>query len=1504
MNYKLIISNQTIYKEIELLETLQKITIGTTKMCEVRLQREDFFEDFSITLLKINGYWTWNSSDNIYISADSIRKLQSKDLNNGDDLKVYYMDTEAVLFEVYFYNNFQLETQKYNRKIKLDNLPVVKIGTDIGSDIIIHSQFAKGEILQLTLGESGYLLEEKRKDAGIYINGSRMLESILLKNHDFVSVAEYGFYYRDGDLYCSDEKEIQLPALKSVSVTDSKTVLEYPKYNRNTRVKTLISNDKIEVMDPPSKPVQPKNNIVLSLLPTVGMVVILIVMRFVINTSASSFMLISVCSMGLGIITTIAGICSGRKEYKESKKQRVERYQAYIIEKEEEIQRARKEELQNLRDMYYSLEKDIEHLEAFSGKLFDRLPEDEDFLHTYLGTGKVEAIAQINYKKQEKIDVDDNLSKIPEALYEKYKYLSEAPIIVELKTTNALGIISAEDNWYGIFKNMLLDIAIRQYYTQVNIFLLADETQLERVKWIRFLPHLYTGKMRNIACDMQSRNNVFEYLYKELTRRAEEGAEKAIHLVVFVLNELGIKNHPITKFMECARELKATFIFFERDMELLPLHCGEIIYIKEEGNGLLLHSEDKTKYKEFTYQPLEDEKTERLVKKIAPVYCEEISLESTLRKNISLFELLSIYSVEDLDLHDRWNNSKVYETMAAPLGVNAKEDIVYLDLHEKAHGPHGLVAGTTGSGKSEILQTYILAAITLFSPSDIGFMIIDFKGGGMVNQLKGLPHLLGSITNIDGKQVERSLKSIRAELLKRQELFAQAEVNHIDKYIKLFKSGKVKTPLPHLVIIVDEFAEVKAEQPEFMKELISTARIGRSLGVHLILATQKPAGQVSEQIWSNSRFKLCLKVQTGEDSNEMLKSPLAAEIVEPGRAYFQVGNNEIFELFQSGYSGGPERSNADSKTKEFQIKSVDYIGNKKIVFSQKGVKQKAERTQLEAVVNYVTEFCASHAVLAADKICLPPLESIIPYDENIIKTRKDMRMPCAIGIYDDPEGQYQGVAEINIATENTMIIGSAQYGKTNLLQNIIRNLAQIYSPKELNIYILDFASMVLKNFTDLKHVGGVVTAAEDEKIKNLFKYLREQVVKRREHLLAAGVSSFGAYKEAGKTDLPQIVVIVDNLTMLKELYLQDEDVLLELSREGLSVGISMIITNTQTSGVGYRYMANFSSKIALFNNDSSEYSTLFGSSKLQVEPVPGRCIIELEKKYYECQSFLAFSGEKEYERVHAISSFIEKINDKYPNEQAKAIPEIPELLTSEYLNTVWETREKNFAIGLDYETVEPVVINCMQCNSLVLSGRENSGKTNFIKYIVQSIGKVYKNMEVYIADDYCKKLQDLCLDIEKQEYILLSERMEAVICDVEKRMENKRQNMLLGEKNEAEDETIIILVINSLEIMEGISENMESMEAYKNIIERYRNMGVFIILGNFPNTSITYGSPEVLKLGKESGHIVYFDELENLKFTDIPYNYIRQYKKKISLGDAFYINGNEVVKMKTPLLTV
>lgn len=330
------------------------------------------------------------------------------------------------------------------------------------------------------------------------------------------------------------------------------------------------------------------------------------------------------------------------------------------------------------------------------------------------------------------------------------------------------------------------------------------------------------------------------------------------NFVVFFYDEYGFKSHPISKFVNNSKELGVTFVFFADQKSDIPLGCDYIINAVDNITGTLVETANRDHTSKFTYTNVSDKDFASVVKMLAPIYTEEISLEGTLTKNISLFELLNIIAVDDIDLENRWNTSRVFKSMSAPLGVS-KTGIVNLDLHDKAHGPHGLVAGTTGSGKSEILQTYILSMATLYHPYEVGFVIIDFKGGGMVNQFKNLPHLLGAITNIDGKQINRSLMSIKAELEKRQRLFAEVEVNHIDKYIQKFKAGEATVPLPHLILIVDEFAELKAEQPEFMKELISAARIGRSLGVHLILATQKPSGQVNEQIWSNSRFKLCLK---------------------------------------------------------------------------------------------------------------------------------------------------------------------------------------------------------------------------------------------------------------------------------------------------------------------------------------------------------------------------------------------------------------------------------------------------------------------------------------------------------------------------------------------------------------------------------------------------------------------------------------------------------------------
>lgn len=878
----------------------------------------------------------------------------------------------------------------------------------------------------------------------------------MLKDFDFISVADFSAYYKDKQLYFS-KRNIRLNGISQiVEQVDIGGV--YPMFIRNTRAKSVIEDEKIKILDPDTIPTKPELNIVTSLMPTIVMFALVVVLRGIMSESGGTYVIFSICSMGMGVITSVLNIVHGQNKYKKDCEKRRNVYLNYVAKKKEEIIAARNSELEILRDTYYSTEENLEHIESFSAELFDRTPEDEDFLDIYLGVGKREAERKIEYKEQEKLDTGDDLCQIPTQLSEEYKYIDNAPIYIKAKDANAIGIIGRKERQNEFIKCLLIDIISRQYFGDVNVYAFIDDN-VQEYDWLKLIPHIQPNpNFRNIVCDTESKNIVFEYLYKELTYRSEHKGVPG-HNVIFILNDNGIKSHPISRFIEHASELNTTFIFFETEKKYLPLYCSQIVVLEENYSAYTYASENKTDKTEFKYACVSSDKVQRAIDILAPVYCEEISLESSLRKNISLFELLGIYSANDLELKTRWNDSKIYETMAVPLGINVKNDVVCLNLHEKFHGPHGLVAGTTGSGKSEILQSFILSAATYFHPYEIGFVIIDFKGGGMVNQFKDLPHLIGAITNIDGNEIQRSLKSIKAELMKRQNHFASAGVNHIDKYIQLYKDGKVTEALPHLIIIVDEFAELKAEQPEFMKELISAARIGRSLGVHLILATQKPSGVVDAQIWSNSKFKLCLKVQSKEDSNEVIKTPLAAEIKEPGRAYLQVGNNEIFELFQSAYSGAPATVDASEVEKEFVISKVGFTGNRKPIYVRKKRKQKINvQNQLDAIVAYIHDYCNKEGIKKLADICMPPLPETLYFDAG--KRVDSDEVFVTFGLVDDPDHQSQMTHKLNITAMNYMLIGSTQTGKTNFLQTAIRSLTEHYSPDEVNIYIVDFASMI------------------------------------------------------------------------------------------------------------------------------------------------------------------------------------------------------------------------------------------------------------------------------------------------------------------------------------------------------------------------------------------------------------------------------------------------------------
>ena len=1495
--YKVIVSNQAFYKEFEIPADLERVKLGTTSNCEFRLNPDFFFEEIEIGFEK-KEEWNILCNDNLYISRGDIRKLLFTELKHGDVLNICYSGSGEAAFELRFLIDFGSDGTNYSLKIDLNRIPELIIGDTYSANIELSTEYSKNTSVAIKQTASGVCLIEKSALYGTYVNGKRIEGRAFLNDYDFISVADFSAFYKEKQLYFS-KTNIRLNGIgdlvEQVDISE-----KYPLFIRNTRAKGIIDEEKIKILDPDTIPTKPELNIVTSLMPTLTMFALVVILRGIMNTSGGTYVIFSICSMGMGVVTSILNILNSQKKYKTDCKKRRDVYLGYIENKKAEIINDRQQELQTLQELYYSTEEDLQHIETFSPKLFDRVPEDEDFLDIYIGVGEREAQKKIDYKEQEKLETGDDLCQIPSQLAKEYKYIEKAPIVLKLKNANAIGIIGAKDKQYRFLQNILIDIVSRQYFGDVNVYAFVDE-DVRGYDWIKMLPHVQANdSFRNIVCNNESKNIVFEYLYKELTYRSETKNVNG-HNVILILNEHGIKSHPISRFIENASELNTMFIFFEEEENYLPLYCSQIIKLGDKNEGYMYPSSNKNEESYFEYYQVPEEKMSKMAEILAPVYCEEISLENSLRKNISLYELLGIYSANDLNLKERWNKSRIYDTMEVPLGVNVKNEVVYLNLHEKFHGPHGLVAGTTGSGKSEILQSFILSAATYFHPYEIGFVIIDFKGGGMVNQFKDLPHLIGAITNIDRNEIERSLKSIKAELLKRQNNFAEAGVNHIDKYIQLYKEGKVTEALPHLVIIVDEFAELKAEQPEFMKELISTARIGRSLGVHLILATQKPSGVVDAQIWSNSKFKLCLKVQSKEDSNEVLKTPLAAEIKEPGRAYLQVGNNEIFELFQSAFSGAPATVDASETEKEFEIQKVDFTGNKKTIYVRKNKKKKGHvKNQLEAIVEYINKFCLEQGIQKLSDICMPPLPQNLYYSPSQKVMSEEIYI--AFGLVDDPEHQAQTIHYLNITAMNYMLIGSTQTGKTNFLQTAIRSLTENYSPEEVNIYIIDFASMILKNFEKLNHVGGVVLSYEDEKIKSLFRMLSNEISSRKLRLAEVGVSSFTSYKEAGYSDLAQIVVVIDNLTALKELYLQDNDMLLPICRDGNSVGISLLVANGQTAGIGYRYLNNFEGRIALFCNESSEYSMLFEGNRMKLPSVPGRALVQIDKNVYQSQTFIAFKGEKEFERVQSIQDYILESNKKYSGKKAKAIPEIPSLLDTKYVEEHFPSanEKSELMIGLDYDSIEPVNLSLKDENMIVLSGKKDKSRYLFARYIMKLFKqKNFGAVEFYIMDSMKNKWSEMEMLVETSFYSTDSDSFLSIISEIEQIAEERYTNLANKTLLNLDTEPWLVILVENYDAVLTLSNDKTAMGTMKNVLNKFNGMKILFIFSDIANANIPFNAPEMMKVIKEKKKYFIFDDIGNIKLTDIPLSMTRKYAKPIEAGDAYFIEESEIKKIRT-----
>lgn len=1054
-------------------------------------------------------------------------------------------------------------------------------------------------------------------------------------------------------------------------------------FYRSPRFKRDVVTAKFKIDSPPTSPIADEMPwlLVMGSSMAMGMMSLVMLGSAIATKNVTSMIMGGSMLLGTLLLPTITKRYE-RKRKRKKEALRQKKYKEYLDRVAAKIDEECQQQSDILNENIVSIDDCEARIKNVSRNLWERSMGQNDFLKVRVGKGDGPLDAELSYQERRFSIDDDNLQEELYSLCEQQKTLHNIPIAYSLFENYISGVIGDRRRVIEFAKGMIVQLSALYSYDEVKFVFLYDPEERDDFEFVKWLPHVWSddNNFRFIATNATETKEVSAHLENVIAVRSEinesEMENVTPYYIIFSMSkQLAARAEMIKLILAKKENIHMSVISFYDELKNLPKECSMVVELSGD-NGRLFDKDDISGQSiAFTpdIYPMSD--LLELSIQLSNISLDTMAGSFMLPKMITFLELFGVGKVEHLNSLTRWKENDPTKSLEAAVGIDTLGETFKLDLHEKFHGPHGLVAGMTGSGKSEFIITYILSLAVNYHPNEVAFILIDYKGGGMAKSFENLPHTAGIITNLDGAAIKRSLVSIESELKRRQAIFGEASkkvgVSNIDiyKYQKLYREGSVTEPLQHLFIISDEFAELKTQQPEFMTQLVSAARIGRSLGVHLILATQKPSGVVDDQIWSNSKFRVCLKVQERADSMDMLKRPDAAELKDTGRFYLQVGYNELFELGQSAWAGAPYYpSDKVQKEKDNSVVVIDTNGHpiREAKIDRRRSKFSNAKKQLDVITEYLRGI-ADEEGIKIRPLWLEPIPAVILLDE--IKKKYNTHteryvLDPVIGEYDDPAHQRQCVLRLPISEEgNVVVYGSAGSGKTSFLNAMLFSMISEHTPDELNIYILDFASETLRAFSKAPHVGDVILAYEAEKISNLFKMLQEEL-ERRKKLFADYGGDYASYINASGNKLPNIVVAINNYAAFSETYSEKEDMVLYLSREGTKYGIYFVLTALGTNGIRFRLLQNFKQLFVLQLNDESDYSSVVGKTDgLYPSKFKGRGLIKKEEIF----EFQIASLTKDDMPFRFIQSECRKLADNWTGATARKIPILPERVSVDFL---------------------------------------------------------------------------------------------------------------------------------------------------------------------------------------------------------------------------------------------
>ena len=992
----------------------------------------------------------------------------------------------------------------------------------------------------------------------------------------------------------------------------------------------------------------------------------------------------------------------GKRFHRKETKRWQEEVQVAAAAIEEDVWTAREAIAQHLRAVNPNVTQLLRRALSAEPTLWERRPGHSDFGKLSVGTADIPWHPEASLEK-----------RAPEEFHQAIQTasgLASVPVLADL-AEGPLGISGTRPQRLAAAQALISSIAALSGPSDMPVTIVTTQECVSDWDWAKWLPHL--GTLQRVAVDPSDISSLVDQMKRVPVPKHRVGDADPAPLPVFVIDGVSALRQtgsPLRRSL--FEDTGITAIVLAEDEEDLPASCAWLLRIDSAGVACFTEVADGSQQDDVTPAGCTTNVALQMARAVSWMQDPDgIGVTADLPGSVGLGDIIG--SVDAGALLSRWESAGSDPHPQALVGVGPAGP---LGLDLVADGPHGLLAGTTGAGKSEFLRTFVSSLAAGYSPDHINFVLIDYKGGGAFDASARLPHTVAMVTDLDGHLGARALRSLQAELKFREIRFRQAEAQDLSAYRA---TGAV---MPRLVVVVDEFATLASELPDFLDALVDIAQRGRSLGIHMILATQRPAGVLDNKIKANTNLRIALRVQDEADSTDVIGMDLAAKLrrEDVGRGYVRLGASDVIP-FQAAYVGGHTIADGTASgltVLPFRLSAMGDASNRVSVAV-------GDETDLERIVHESSLAFSKGSFYEPRRPWLPELPPTVAAETLLAEASPSKRWAAPIALVDVPSQQRQDALWFDAAEGNALIYGADAPVTAGTIATIGLGIAHLHDPSDLHVYVVDTGSAHLRALKDLPHAGAYVSVDDTDHLGRLMDVLERSMDLRKSN------------RSAGH-DLaePRILLLIEGMGTLLE-SLADSGAhdfstrLNNILRDGPNLGITTVGSAAHDRGIPSRLSNQVSVKLLHRLADPSGYIT-FGLRPREIPKLAGSSFVDVRTGLDGVVAQFAGGDLATAVADLPVPAFIER--------PPATIRVVPDLVRAEHLGiepTIAGSR-LSLPIGLDAQTVEPVSL--IVEDRAAVFGPPASGRSSVLLQLATQAIRAGVGEAVVVVADHCSPL--------------------------------------------------------------------------------------------------------------------------------------------------------------------